>query len=164
MEATKYMRAYKDFLQPSDYKKPEKSRKEHVVEILKVINSGEFYGVISAYVPGDDADTLEECHQMLMKDILKLKYGYYEQSFGYDYSDGKGLTSVKRKSLFVPGLGYHELISLGKKWNQETIAFGGNGGITVARVIDEKVLLDMTNEDMLLSWNFLLGNQRNIPW
>jgi hypothetical protein len=164
MEATKYMRAYEDFDNDSDQSELIESRKENVEKIGKIIDSNEFFCVISAYIPGTDPDTLEEDHQQLMKDVLKMRYGYYEQTFGYNYSDGNGLTSVKKKSLFVPSMAYSELIGLGKKWKQETVAFGGNGGISVLRVADEKVILEMTSEDMKLSWNFLLTNQRNIPW
>lgn len=61
-------------------------------------------------------------------------------------------------------MNYQELLALGKKYNQETIAFGGNGGMSVVRVSDEKVLLDINTETMKLAWNFLLNGQQNIPW
>jgi hypothetical protein len=59
---------------------------------------------------------------------------------------------------------YDELLALGKKYNQETIAFGGNGGVTVVRVADEGVILEIKAESMKLCWNFLLNGQQNIPW
>ena len=164
MEATKHMRAYEDFDNGTDPNESEKSQQETIAKIWEVIDSGDFFSIISAYVSGNAADVLEEEHRELMKDVLKMKNGYLEQCYKYQYSDGNGLTSVKRKSLFVPAMGYHELLALGKKWKQETVAFGGNGGISVVRVSDQKVLLDMTTESMKLAWNFLLTNQRNIPW
>ena len=165
MEATKYLKAFENFVE--DIQEADENYQtlhETIDKIWKVIDSGEFFCVISAYNDGTDPDTLEEEHEELKKNVLKLKYGYLEQSFGYCYSDGKGQTTVKRKSLVVPSMTYQELLALGKKYNQETIAFGGNGGISVVRVSDEKVLLDMNVYSMKLAWNFLLNGQQNIPW
>ena len=165
MEATKYVKAFEDF----DQDIPEAAENyqplaETIDKIWKVIDSGEFFCVISAYNDGTDPDTLEEEHEQLKNDVLKLKYGYLEQSFGYCYSDGKGQTTVRRKSLVVPSMTYQELLKLGKKYNQETIAFGGNGGCSVVRIADQKVLLDMNAYSMKLAWNFFLCGHQNIPW
>ena len=161
---TKYMLAFENFDQPNERVAVELRPSETIEEIWKVIDSGDFYCIISAYYPGNDPETLADEHEQLKKDVLKMNYSYLEQSYGYQYSDGNGLTTVSRKSLVVPLMDYHELLALGKKWKQETIAFGGNKGVSVVRVTDQKVLLDMKTEDMKLAWNFLLTNQRNIPW
>ena len=161
---TKYMLAFENFDQTTERVAVELRPSETIKEIWNIIDSGDFYCIISAYYPGNDPDTLADEHEQLKKDILKMNYSYLEQSYGYQYSDGNGLTTVSRKSLVVPSMDYHELLALGKKWKQETIAFGGNYGVTVVRVADQKVLLDMKMEDMKLAWNFLLTNQRNIPW
>lgn len=164
MEATKYMRAYEDFDNTTDPTESEKFQQETIAKIWEIIDSGDFFCIISSYVSGNAADVLEEEHRELTKDVIKMKYDYLEQCYKYHHSDGNGLTSVKRKSLFVPAMGYHELLALGKKWKQDTIAFGGNGGISVVRVSDQKVLMDMSTESMKLAFNFLLTNQQNIPW
>ena len=165
MEATKYMKAFENFdLNNSEAAKSGVPSAETIKKIWEVIDSGDFFCIISSYKDGTDPETLEEEYEQLKKDVLKLKYGYLEQSFGYCYSDGKGLTTVNRRSLFVGSMTYQELLALGKKYKHETIAFGGNGGISVVRVSDQKVLLDMTVQSMKLAWNFLLTSQQNIPW
>jgi hypothetical protein len=128
-----------------------------------VIDSGDFFCVISSYNSGDP-ESLEGDYEELKNDVLRLKYAYLEQNIAYSYCPGVGQTTVKRKSLFVPLMQYDELLALGKKYNQETIAFGGNGGVTVVRVADEGVILEIKAESMKLCWNFLLNGQQNIPW
>ena len=165
MEATKYMKAFENFdWDSAEAAESEESSAETIKKIWDVIDSGDFFCVISSYKEGRDPETLEEEYNQLKKDILKLKYTYLEQSFGYCYSDGKGTTNVRRKSLVVPLMNYQELLALGKKYNQETIAFGGNGGVSVVRVSDEAVVLDINTQTMKLAWNFLLTGQQNIPW
>ena len=159
MEDTKWVKAFENFDEEIEEKENGTLKK-----IWEAIDSGEFCSIISSYCSGTDPDTLAEEHEELKNDVLKLKYGYLEQCYGYEYSDGKGQTTVERKSLFVPGLGYDDLLALGKKYQQETIAFCGNGGISVVRVSDEKVVLEMNVESMKLAWNFLLTGQQNIPW
>jgi hypothetical protein len=165
MEATKYMKAFENFDQDSsEAAETDQTLPETIDKIWEVIDSGDFFCVISSYFAGTDPDTLREEHEELKRDILKLKYECLEQSFGYTYSDGKGQTTVQRKSWVVPLMTYKELLALGKKWQQETIAFGGNGKVCVVRVSDQKVLLDMNVQSMKLAWNFLLTGQQNIPW
>ena len=163
MEAI-YIREFENFDQTTERVAVELRPSETIEEIWKVIDSGDFYCIISAYYAGNAPETLADEHEELKKEVLKMDYSYLEQSYQYQYSDGNGLTTVSRKSLVVPSMDYHELIALGKKWKQETVSFGGNGGVTVVRVSDQKVLLEMKVEDMKLAWNFLLTNQRNIPW
>lgn len=163
MEATKYVMAFENFDKEVEEKELE-STEETLKKIWEAIDSGEFCSIISSYCPGTDPDTLAEEHEELKNDVLKLKFGYLEMCYGYEYSDGKGQTNVKKRSLFVPGLGYKDLLALGKKYQQETIAFCGNGGISVVRVSDQKVVLEMNVESMKLAWNFLLTGQQNIPW
>jgi hypothetical protein len=162
--STKYIGAFENFDQTDARVPVEVTPQETIDEIWKVINNGYFYCVISSYQPGTGPQTLAEDHELLRKDVAKLRYGCLEYSFGYSYSDGNGLTSVRKKSLVVPDMTYRELLSLGKKWNQETVAFGGKGGMSVVRVSDESVVMDFRTEDMRLAWNLLLTNQRNIPW
>ena len=159
MEDTKWVKAFENFDEEIEEKENGTLKK-----IWEAIDSGEFCSIISSYCSGTDPDTLAEEHEELKKDVLKLKYGYLEQCYGYVYSDVKGQTTVERKSLFVPGLEYDDLLTLGKKYQQETIAFCGNGGISVVRVSDQKVVLEMNVESMKLAWNFLLTGQQNIPW
>ena len=163
METTKYMRAYENFDNAAEDKAAEIIQPSIVAG--EIIAGGDFFCVISSYNPGNDPAVLDEEHDQLMKDVLKMKYAYLEMKYGYQYSDGKGLNSITRKSLLVPLMNYQELLTLGRKYNQETVAFGGaEGGITVVRVSDQKVVLTMKTEEMHLAWNFLLTNQRNIPW
>jgi hypothetical protein len=165
MEATRYVRAFENFDEDSEKAAENQETLPEIIEkIGKVIDSGDFYCVISAYTDGTDADTQKEQHEKLKNDVLKLKYAYLEQSFGYCYSDGKGQTTVSRKSLIVALMNYDELLALGKKYNQEIIAFGGNGGMSVVRVSDEAVLLDMNTESMKLAWTGFICNPHNIPW
>lgn len=165
MEATKYMRAFENFDQSiPKASESEETPAETIKAIWKVIDSGDFFCVISSFNSGSDPETLEEEYGQLKNDIGKLNCICLEQSFGYTYSDGKGQTTVRRKSLVVPLMNYQELLALGKKYNQETVAFGGNGGISVVRVSDQKVLLDINIGTMKLAWNFLLTGQQNIPW
>lgn len=163
MKTTKYMKVYENFDKGEDDNEGE-SQQDTIKKIWEVIDSGDFFCIISSYNPGNGPDILAEEYEQLKNDIRKLKYTCLEQSCGYNYSDGNGQTSVMRKSLFVPFMHYQELLSLGKKYNQEIIAFGGNGEISVVRVSDEKVVMDMKTEDMKLAWNLLLVNPRNIPW
>jgi hypothetical protein len=165
MEATKYMKAFENFDEDSvKAVKSEETPLAGIKKIWDVIDSGDFFCVISAYTDGTDPDTQKEQHEKLKNDVLKLKYAYLEQSFGYCYSDGKGQTTVSRKSLVVALMQYQELLALGKKYNQEIIAFGGNGGMSVVRVSDEAVLLDMNTESMKLAWTGFICNPHNIPW
>ena len=159
------MKAFEDFDQDStETDENYLTLAKTIDKIWEIIDSGDFFCVISSYKEGRDPETLEEEYNQLKNDIQKLKYEYLEQSFGYCYSDGKGQTTVRRKSLVVPLMTYHELLVLGEKYNQETISFGGNGGVSVVRVSDQKVLLDINIESMKLAWNFLLNGQQNIPW
>ena len=159
------MKAFEDFDQ--DYAEETESQEtqaETIKALWEIIDSGDFFCVISSFNSGSDPETLEEEYEKLKSDIRKLNCTCLEQSFGYSYSDGKGQTTVRRKSLVVPLMNYQELLALGKKYNQETVAFGGNGGMSVVRVSDQKVILDMNIGSMKLAWNFLLASQQNIPW
>lgn len=162
-ETVKRFRTFEKKDQPVDFIPP-KFDEGDVKKIWDVINSGEFFGIVSAYQPGSSVLTLSEEHEILQKDVIKLKYGYIDQNYEYNFADGNGMNLVTKKSLFVPGITYDELIKLGRKWNQETITIGGNGGISMIRVSDQKVLMDMEINSMKLAFNFLLTNQHNIPW
>ena len=167
MEAsTKYIEAFEDFDQAiaPEPVKAELTPPETIEKIWKVIDSGGFFGIISSYNPGNDPDVLDKEFESLQKDILKMKYAYLEQSFGYQYSDGNGLTTIRGKSLFVPMISYKELLSLGKKYDQETVVFGGNGKMDVLRVSDESILKTFDTRELKLAWNLLLINPHNIPW
>lgn len=162
MDTTKWVKTFEDFDKESEREVMETSE-ETIKKIWDVIDSGEFFCIISSYNDGDP-ESLNGDYENLKNDVLKLKYAYVEQSFCYNFCDGKGETTVRKKSLFVPSMTYEELLSLGKKYNQETISFGGNGGISVVRVSDQKVLFEMDVRSMKLAWNFFLTGQQNIPW
>jgi len=98
MEATKYVMAFEEFGQDAGPREAEVTSTETLEKIWKVIESGDFFCIISSYNPGNDPDVIDSEHQALQKDILKMKYAHLEQSFGYLYSDGDGLTSIRRKS------------------------------------------------------------------
>lgn len=162
-ETVKRFHTFEKKDQPVDFIPP-KFDEGDVKKIWEVINSGEFFGIVSVYQPGSSVLTLAEEHEMLQQDVLKLKLAYIQQNYEYNFADGNGMTLVSKKSLFIPGITYEELIELGKKWNQETVTIGGNGGITTVRVSDEKALMDMEINSMKLAFNFLLVSQHNIPW
>ena len=87
------------------FSRRKEKRKEQDKE---VIYSGGLFCVISAYKPGDSEEAYNENHNQLQEEILRMKYSYLEMSFAYSYSDGNGMTSVKRDSLFVPKVLKHE--------------------------------------------------------
>ena len=156
--------AFENFDQATEPVKAELTPPETIEKIWKAIDSGDFFCIISSYNPGNDPDVLDSEHQALQKEVLRMKYAYLEQSCGYRYSDGHGLTSIRGKSLFVPVMSYKELLSLGKKYDQETVVFGGNGKMDVLRVSDESILKTFDTRELKLAWNLLLTNPRNIPW
>ena len=164
MEATKYIRAYEDFAQKPEADEPETTPQATVDKIWRAIDSGEPFGVISSYGPGNDDDVNEEDFVQLKTDVLRLKYGFLEQCYSYNYRDNNGATTVRRKSLFVPLLPYEDLVTLGKKYGQPVVAFGKDRKMDVLRVSDEAVLKTINFADMKLAWNLLISDQNNIPW
>ncbi len=164
MEATKYIRAFEDFAQNAGEEEAEITPQATVDKIWKAIDSGEMFGIISSYGPGNDTDVNKEDFGQLKRDVLKLKYGYLEQAYSYYYNDGDGATNVKRKSLFVPELHRKNLMALAKKYGQPVVAFGSDRKMQVLRVSDGAVLKTINFADMKLSWNLLISDQNNIPW
>lgn len=162
-ETVKRFRTFEKKDQPVDFIPP-KFNEGDVKKIWDVIDSGEFFGIVSAYQPGSSVLTLAEEHERLRRDVHNMKYAPIDQNYEYNFADGNGMTLVTKKSLFIPGISYEELIELGRKWNQETVAFGRNGAITMVRVSDENALLGIEINSMKLAFNFLLTNQHNIPW
>lgn len=164
MEATKYIRAYEDFVQNAEGDEVETTPQATIDKIWRAIDSGEPFGVISSYGPGNDNNVNDEDFVQLKSDVLKLKYGFLEQCYSYNYRDDNGDTTVKRKSLFVPQLPYEDLIALAKKYGQPVAAYGKDREMQVLRVSDEAVLKTINFADMKLSWNLLISDQNNIPW
>ena len=165
MEATKYLKAFENFDEDrSKAAESEETPQDTIKKIWEVIDSGDFFCIISSYTDGTDPDTLEEEHEQLKNAVLRLKYAYHEGSFGYTFADGKGQTTVRKRFLVVPLMGYAELLDLGKRYNQQVISFGGNGGFSVVRVADEAVILDMNTESMKLAWTGFICDPHNIPW
>ena len=164
MEATKYMKAYEAFIESEDDSHPDKSPKSTANLVGEYIDSLQFFGVISSFVPGNDPDVSEDSHKQLHMDLLKLHIGCYEQKFGYIYTDGSGQHRIETKNFLVPGIEYDQLIELGRKYEQEWVALGGAGKLDVIRLSDESVVMTMTNQDLHLAWNLILGNPRQTPW
>ena len=79
------------------------------------------FGVISAYTGDHSKKENKERHGELLRDL---------QIRGYrNWKDAKGYWGYREKSLVVPDIAFHDLIELGKKFDQDAIIYRSNDGV-----------------------------------
>ena len=86
------------------------------------INNKESFGVVSAYKSELSLTENKQRHEQLRKDIKKL-YGYIELKSGYTYFKDELEKQIEEQSFFVPKIKFNDLISLGIKYEQETVIY-----------------------------------------
>lgn len=96
--------------------------------ILQHIQNNDTFAVVSAFRGSNSDDENMKLHKQLKGDVRAKGYGFIEQKSGYSYSEpGTGEEgTVDEMSLFIPKISEKEALTLGRKYDQETIIFKDN--------------------------------------
>lgn len=110
--------------------------------IMFHIKNTENFGVISPFRKENSDDENSENYKALAKMVRKLGYGYIELKGGYDGDEG----FFSEKSLFIPNIKRHEIVELGKTFNQHSIIsrdknsfalIGTNGASGIGKILNK---------------------------
>ena len=100
--------------------------------IIQHIEGSATFAVISSHVQDFSEDANERRHENLRREIRQMGYGYIEMDSGYTYKATQGgEAQALEQAFFIPEITKDEALSLGQKYDQETIIWKDQGQFAV---------------------------------
>lgn len=128
--------------------------------VIEYLKSGKPFGIVSAFLHENNVEANMASHEALKEKTLRDKYGYKEFAFHYSSWQDGTIGKNTHRLLLIPEIPYHELLSLGEIFGQQSIAIRSNVGLDFIRVSDEQLLLSIPVSDVQLTvCNLLLPNK-----
>ena len=95
-----------------------------ISRVMHHVSSDNTFGVLSPFRKSNTKKENEEAYADLKKLVRSMSYGFIEMIGGYKEEDG----FVNEKSLFIPNIKKTEIISLGQKYDQDSVLFKDKTG------------------------------------
>lgn len=149
------MRAFEHF-QPETQEKQLNPVEVDAEWVTQYLNSGESFGVISAFLPENSLEANIASHEELQKETIRSKYGYKEIVFRYSFLHEGNMAPYTHRLLLIPQIPLHLLLRLAEIFGQKSVAVRGNNGLDFIRVADEQLLLSIPITHYPLVWCNLL--------
>jgi hypothetical protein len=98
--------------------------------IWQHIESNNSFGVVSAFRKEFSLEFNLENHEKLRAEIKKNNLGFIEQNSGYSYTDAdtNEVVNSEEKSFFIPQCPKNLILTLGRKFRQESILYKDETG------------------------------------
>jgi len=105
---------------------------------------GNAIGILAAYRPEYSLQENKKRHRELIQDLKNTGYGGVPIKGYYVYKDENAERQVTiEDSVWIPNIDYNDLLSMSKKYEQESFIFGTSGSwaliYTQGEVFDDKI-------------------------